>query len=344
MRPQEIADLLGCKAIVRREVQINSIAPIEAAGESELTFLSNPKYEKYLKTTQAGCVIVKPDIDPNNYPNLNLIICEDPYLAFAKIIRFVYGHKKPTPYISDKAHIDESAQIDSSVAIEEFVYIGKNVKIGKHTRIMPFAYIGDNTTIGENCLIYPHTTIREDTVIGNNVIIQPGAVIGSDGFGYATDENGNHLKIPQIGNVVIEDDVEIGAGATIDRAALKSTIIKKGTKIDNLVQIAHNVEVGEGSIIVAQTGISGSTKIGKGVILAGQTGIAGHLRIADKTIITAKSGIGRSISKPGVYSGIPAYEHNKWLKNSVIMPKLYDMHKKIKELEKMIKELQDADD
>ncbi|AEA34251.1 UDP-3-O-(3-hydroxymyristoyl)glucosamine N-acyltransferase [Hippea maritima] len=342
MKPEEVAKLLGCKAIVKREVKLNSVAPIETAKENELAFLSNPKYEKYLKTTQAGCIIVKPDIDIKEYPHLNFIICDNPYLAFAKIIRFVYAPKPPKPYIASQSYIDATAEIDKTARVEEFTYIGKNVKIGKHTRVMPFVYVGDNTTIGDNCLIYPHVTIREDTVIGDNVIIQAGAVIGSDGFGYATDENGNHLKIPQIGNVVIEDDVEIGSGTTIDRAALQSTVIKKGTKIDNLVQIAHNVEVGENSIIVAQTGISGSTKVGKNVILAGQTGIAGHLKIADNVIITAKSGIGKSISKPGAYSGIPAYEHSKWLKNSAVAPKLYEMYKKIKELEKRIKELEDA--
>ncbi len=344
MKIKELANLLQCKAIIRKDIEIKNISPIEKAKEEDLAFLSNPKYEKYLKTTKAGCVIVSDKINTNNYPNLNFIICPNPYLAFAKILRHLYLPGPPNPYVSEKAYIEPSANIDNSARIEEFVFIDKNVKIGKQTRIMPFVFIGENTVIGKNCIIYPNVTIREGTVIGDNVIIHSGSVIGSDGFGYADSETGEHLKIPQIGNVIIENDVEIGACVTIDRAALESTIIKKGTKIDNLVQIGHNVVVGENSILVAQTGISGSTKLGKNVILAGQSGIAGHLNITDNVIITAKSGVGSSIRKPGVYSGIPAYDHASWLKSSAVMPKLYDMYKKIKELEKRVKELEDAND
>ncbi|WP_035586705.1 UDP-3-O-(3-hydroxymyristoyl)glucosamine N-acyltransferase [Hippea jasoniae] len=344
MKIEEIAKLLNCSYIKRFEVDIDSLAPIEKAQKNTLSFLSNPKYEKYLKTTKAGCIIAPKSIDPDKYKNLNLVICDDPYLAFAVLLRHFYLPKPPSPKIDKTDIIGENSSIDETAHIEEYVVIGNNVKIGKHTRIMPFVYIGDNVVIKDNCLIYPNVVIRENCVVGNNVIIHAGSVIGSDGFGYAKTQEGRHLKIPQIGNVVIEDDVEIGANVTIDRAALESTIIKKGTKIDNLVQIAHNVEIGENSIIIAQTGISGSTKIGNNVILAGQTGIAGHLKIADNTIITAKSGIGTSIKKAGIYSGIPAYDHNLWLKSSAIMPKLYEMYKKIKELSKTIEELKDAID
>ena len=344
MKISELASLLNCKAIIKEDKEITNIAPIEKAKASDLSFISNPKYEKYLNSTQAGCIIVSDKLNTDKYPDLNFIICDNPYLAFAKIIRFVYKTPPPEPYISDKSIIDKTAKIDKSARIEDFVYIGKNVKIGKQTRIMPFVFIGDNVEIGDNCLIYPHVAIRENSIIKNNVIIHSGSVIGSDGFGYADTEDGEHLKIPQIGNVIIEDDVEIGSNVSIDRAALESTIIKKGTKIDNLVQIGHNVQIGENSIIVAQSGISGSTKLGKNVILAGQTGIAGHLKIADNVIITAKSGVGSSIRKAGVYSGIPVYEHKDWLKSSAVMPKLYEMYKKIKELENRIKELEDAND
>ncbi len=344
MKIEEIANILGCKAIIRKEREIENIAPIEKAKNNELTFLSNPKYEKYLPRTEAGCIIASEKIDPKKYPRLNFIICKDPYLAFAKIIRFLYLPKPPEPLISKKATIDSSAKIDSSARVEDFTFIGKNAKIGKRTRIMPFTFIGDSVEIGDDCILYPNVTIREECKIGSRVIIHSGCVIGSDGFGYAQTENGEHLKIPQIGNVVIEDDVEIGACTTIDRAALESTIIKKGTKIDNLVQIGHNVVVGENSILVSQTGISGSTKLGKNVVLAGQTGIAGHLTIADNVTITAKSGVGRSIKKAGVYSGIPVYNHMDWLKNSIVLPKLHEMYKKLKELEKRIKELENAND
>jgi len=342
MKITEIAEILKCKPIIRKDVEIKSISPIEKAKENDLSFLSNPKYEKYLNTTKAGCVIVSDKVNTKQYPKLNFILCKNPYLAFAKIIRFLYLPKPPEPMVSNNVHIDPKAKIDKTARIEDFTFIGENAKIGKQTRIMPFVYVGENVTIGDNCIIYPNVTIRENCVIGNNVIIHAGSVIGSDGFGYADTETGEHLKIPQIGNVVIEDDVEIGACVTIDRAALESTIVKRGTKIDNLVQIGHNVTVGENSILVAQTGISGSTKIGKNVILAGQTGIAGHLNIADNVIITAKSGVGSNIRKAGVYSGIPVYDHKDWLKSSAVMPKLYEMYKKIKELEKRIKELEDV--
>ena len=342
MKIDKIAEILGCKQIIRRDVEITNISPIDKAKENDLSFLSNPKYERFLDTTQAGCVIVSEKIDPNEYPNLNFIVCKNPYLAFAKILRFLFLPGAPEPLISNNAIIKEGAKVDRTARIEEFVYIERGATIGKQTRIMPFVYIGENVKIGDNCIIYPNVTIRENCVIGNNVIIHSGSVIGSDGFGYADTEKGEHLKIPQIGNVIIEDDVEIGACVTIDRAALESTIIKKGTKIDNLVQIGHNVVVGENSILVAQTGISGSTKLGKNVILAGQTGIAGHLTIVDNVTITAKSGVGSSIKKPGVYSGIPVYDHKDWLKSSAVMPKLYEMYKKIKELEKRLEEIENA--
>ncbi len=344
MRIEQIAEILGCKPIIRKDVEINNISPIEKAKENDLTFLSNPKYEKFLDTTKAGCIIASDKIDPNSYPDLNFIICDNPYLAFAKILRFLFLPKPKEPLISNNAVVSKDAKIDKTARIEDFVYIEKGAVIGRQTHVMPFVYIGEDVKIGDNCIIYPNVTIRESCIIGNNVIIHSGSVIGSDGFGYADTENGEHLKIPQIGNVVIEDDVEIGACTTIDRAALESTVIKRGTKIDNLVQIGHNVVVGENSILVSQTGISGSTKLGKNVVLAGQSGIAGHLTLTDNVIITAKSGVGRSIKKPGVYSGIPVYDHKDWLKNSVIMPKLHEMYKKIKELEKRVKELEDAND
>lgn len=344
MKIGEIAHLLGCKPVIRNDIEVKNISPIDRANTTDLAFLSNPKYEKYLSSTKAGCVIVSDKIDPDNYPNLNLIICKNPYLAFAKVLRLLFLPGPPEPSLSKNTFLGENTKIDKTARVEDFVYIGRDAVIGKQTRIMPFVYIGENTKIGDNCIIYPNVTIRENCVIRNNVIIHSGSVIGSDGFGYADTEEGEHLKIPQIGNVVIEDDVEIGACVTIDRAALDSTIIKKGTKIDNLVQIGHNVVVGENSILVAQAGISGSTKLGKNVILAGQTGIAGHLTITDNVIITAKSGVGSSIKKPGVYSGIPVYDHRDWLKSSAVTPKLYEMYKKIKELEKRLEVIENAND
>ncbi len=339
MKVKELGKLLNAEIVGDDNIEIDGISSIENASESDLTFLSNKKYEKFLSLTKAGCIIIDRTVDISKY-NKNFIVCEDAYLCFAKVARMLFGSKPKKPYMGQNSHIGENTKIDKTCHIDDFVFIENGVKIGKNTTIMPFVYIGENSIIGDNCLIYPSVTIRERSVIGNSVIVHAGSVIGSDGFGYASTKNGQHIKIPQIGNVVIEDDVEIGANVTIDRAALDSTIIRKGTKIDNLVQIAHNVEIGKDTIIIAQTGISGSTKVGENVILAGQTGIAGHLKVADGVIITAKSGVGSSIKKPGIYSGIPVYEHSKWLRSSVVKPKLSDMYKKIIELEKKIGELE----
>jgi len=338
LKVKDIAFLLKAEVAGDGEREINGLSSIEKASPSDLTFLSNKKYEKFLSTTKAGCILIGKDMDISGYDK-TFIICDDAYLCFAKIAQAMYTTKKDMGKISDKASVDSSAVIDESCFIDDFVVVKSGCKIGKNTVVMPFVYIGENSVIGDNCIIYPSVTIRERVVIGNDVIVHSGTVIGSDGFGYAKSENGNHIKIPQVGNVIIEDRVEIGANVTIDRAALDSTIIKRGTKIDNLVQIAHNVEIGEDSIIIAQTGISGSTKIGKNVILAGQSGIAGHLKIADNVIITAKSGVNSTIRKPGAYSGIPIFEHKKWLRSSAAFSRLGDMYKKVLELEREIEEL-----
>ncbi len=339
MKVRDIASLLSADVVGNKDTQITGVGTIEKAKSDELTFVANKKYEKFLPTTNAGCIIVDSAVDIEKYKDKTFIICKDAYFCFAQVLRTLFAFKQKEPMISKNASIKESAKIDTTCRIEDFVFIDDNVTIGKNTTIMPFVYIGENTTIGENCIIYPSVTIRENSVIGNDVIIHSGSVIGSDGFGYAQTKENNHIKIPQVGNVVIEDGVEIGSNVSIDRAALDSTIIKKGAKIDNLVQIAHNVEIGENTLVIAQTGISGSTKIGKNVILAGQTGIAGHINIADGVIITAKSGVGSNVKKAGIYSGIPIYEHSKWLRNSVVVTKLGEMYKKIKELEKEIEEL-----
>ncbi len=343
MKAKDIAQLLNAQYHGSEDIEITGISSIEKAQKHQLTFLSNKKYEKFLSSTDAACIIVDKSIDIKQYPDKAFIICDDAYFCFAKVVKTLFDNAKREPKISDKATIDKSATVDKTCTIEDFVFIEENVEIGENSIIMPFVYIGKDTKIGKNCIIYPSVTIRENCFIGNNVIIHSGSVIGSDGFGYAHTKDNKHIKIPQIGNVVIEDDVEIGSNVSIDRAALDSTIIKKGAKIDNLVQIAHNVVIGENTIVVAQTGISGSSKIGNNVILAGQTGIAGHLEIADGVIITAKSGVGSSIKKAGVYSGIPIYEHKKWLRSSAVTPKLSDMYKKLKELEKKIEELENND-
>ncbi len=322
----------------KKDIKVDGVASLMRADERKVSFLSNKKYTKYIPLTKAGCIIVDKTFNVNDYEEKNFIICNNAYLGFALALRYFYSVEIKANFKSSKATIDPSAILGDNIYIGDFCYIAKNVKIG-NSYIMPMVYIGENSIIGDNCIIYPNVTIRENVEIGNNVIIHSGSVIGSDGFGYVNN-NGKHYKIPQIGKVIIEDDVEIGSNVSIDRATLDETIIKKGTKIDNLVQIAHNVEIGENSILVSQCGISGSTKIGKNVILAGQVGVAGHLNIADNTIITAKSGVGTNVKKSGIYSGIPIYEHSKWLKSSAILPRLPELYKKIQDLENRLKELE----
>ncbi len=331
---KEIAQLINGELYGDGEIIIRNIAPIEKAQKGDITFLSNKKYKPFLKKTKASAVILekKEDID------ISQIVVNNPYLAYAKLLTF-FTKKEITHFgISEKATIDKSAKISEKVSIYPNVYIGKNVEIGEDCIIYPGVFIGDNTKIGKNCLIYANVSIYHDTIIGNNVIIHAGTVIGSDGFGYAKDGD-KYFKIPQIGNVIIEDDVEIGANCTIDRGAINSTIIRKGTKIDNLVQIAHNVEIGENSAIVAQVGISGSTKLGNCVVLAGQVGVAGHLKIGNRVMVGAQSGVGKDLKDNSIVSGSPAIDHKKWLRWAVSYEKLPDLIKKVNELERKFQEV-----
>ena len=331
---KEVLKITGGKLIGDENLKIKKISPIDKAEPGDITFLSNKKYIPYLKQTKASAIILDKEIK-----NLGIaqIVSENPYLAYAKLLTFFTKKDIKHTGVSPKAFVDESSIIPENVTVYPGAYIGKNVKIDENTIIYPNVVIGDNCKIGKNCIIYANVSIYHNTIIGDNVIIHAGTVIGSDGFGYAKDGE-KYFKIPQIGNVIIEDDVEIGANCTIDRGAIESTKIGKGVKIDNLVQIAHNVEIGENSVIVAQVGISGSTKIGKKVVLAGQVGIAGHIKIGDNVMVGAKSGIGRSLRDGSIVSGIPVIDHKKWLKWAVSYEKLPELIKKVKELEKKINE------
>ena len=322
-------------------VQVNSFGKIEEAKEDQISFLANPKYEEFLYSTNAGIIIIN-----NNQvlkqPIKNTIIrVDDAYTAFATLldkyqqlqIALLNGIEEPS-FISDTATIGEN------VFIGAFAYLGKNVKIGNNVKIYPGVYLGNNVEVGENSILHPGVKIYFDCNIGKNVIIHAGAVIGSDGFGFAPQTDGTFKKVPQIGNVIIENNVEIGANTTIDRATIGSTIIKDGVKLDNLIQIAHNVEVGSNTVIAAQTGISGSTKIGKNVMIGGQTGTAGHIQIADGTKINGKSGITKSIKKPNTsVSGNPAYEFTGFMRSQSIVKNLPALEKRIQELEKLIENL-----
>lgn len=334
---KEIARFLEGEVVGDENVVITGICGIKEAQPGDITFLANPKYVSLLETTQASAVITSRDIKPTSKP---LIRTENPSLAFAKMVSLVEPQDIKHPKgIHPTAIIGKDVTLGENVSLGPYTVIEDKVGLGDNTIVYAGCYIGCNTKIGKNALIYANVSIRERVVIGDRVIIHSGTVIGSDGFGFAT-LDGIHHKIPQIGTVVIEDDVEIGANVTIDRARFDKTVIGKGTKIDNLVQIAHNVVIGENSIIVSQAGISGSTVIGKGVTLAGQAGLVGHIRIGDGAVVAAQAGVTKSVPANTLVSGYPAKPHNIAKRiNACVqnLPKLYDtvalLKKKIEELE-----------
>jgi len=317
------------------DIEITGVSGIRDAQEGDITFMAAQKYRKDLSASKASCVIVKEAIPDINLPQLKV---SNPYRAFAILLEHFYVKPKKFSGISSGAIVSGKAELAADVSVFPFSYISDNVRIGSGTIIYPYVFVGEHTTIGEQCVIYPQVTLREGVRIGNNVIIHAGSVIGSDGFGYVLDE-GSYHKIPQVGGVIIEDDVEIGSNVSIDRATLGNTVIGKGTKIDNLVQIAHNVKIGNNSVIVAQVGIGGSTEIGNHVTLAGQIGISDHALIDSGTIIGAQSGIKGHVTK-GTYIGTPALPQREWMKAIALFARLPALNKKIKELEEKIRELE----
>lgn len=329
----ELAKELGAELAGDARLILNGIAPIEDAHEGQLTFLSNKKYFKHLDTTGASAIIVPPEISEAKQ---TLLIHPQPYYAFARAVMLF--HPEPNIYpagIHDRAVIGENVKVDPTAHIGPNAVLENDVMVGANSRVLAGAFVGRESKIGKNCIIYPNVTIREKTEIGDNVIIHSGTTIGSDGFGYAQ-ADGKHLKIPQIGRVVIEDDVEIGANCAIDRAALGVTLIGKGTKVDNLVQIAHNVKMGENCIIISQVGISGSTELGNGVILAGQAGIIGHLKLGDNVIVAAQSGVKDDLEAGKKYLGSPAREMMSQKRIEAIIHKLPEYVKRLREIEKKL--------
>ncbi|MGE5197304.1 MAG: UDP-3-O-(3-hydroxymyristoyl)glucosamine N-acyltransferase [Deltaproteobacteria bacterium] len=336
---KEIAQLIDGEVIGDESVVITGVCGIKEASQGDITFLANPKYLSLLETTHASAVITSKDIKQTGKP---IIRTENPSLAFAKVVSLAEPEnvKHPPRGIHPTAILGKNIAIGKNVAVAPYVVIEDDASIGDNTVIYPGCYIGHHTRIGKDTLIYPNVSIRERIIIGDRVIIHSGTVIGSDGFGFAT-LDGIHHKIPQTGVVVVEDDVEIGANVTVDRARFDKTIIGKGTKIDNLVQIAHNVVIGENSIIVSQAGISGSTVIGKGVTLAGQAGLVGHITIGDGAVVAAQAGVTKSVPPGILVSGYPAKPHNVAKRiNACVqnLPKLYEavaqLKKKIEELER----------
>jgi UDP-3-O-[3-hydroxymyristoyl] glucosamine N-acyltransferase len=330
MKLKELAEILGCRIVGNPDIEISGISEIHKAKEGDLSFLTNSKYRKFLKSTEASAVLLEREIKGLA---LSQLICEEPYVAFAKALSLFYPEKLPAPGISDKATIAGSAKIGENCYIGDYVYIGEDARIGKNVRLFPGVYIGNNSVIGDNTVIFPNVTIYERTKIGKFVRIHAGTVIGSDGFGYAFSKKEMKIyKVPQTGGVVIEDFVEIGANTTIDRGTIGDTVIGEGTKIDNLVQIGHNVKIGKYCFIVSQVGISGSTKIGDFVTLAGKVGVAGHIEIASNVTVGAKAGITKSIKESGTYAGFPARPYREWKKIQALIDRLPEVYEKIKRL------------
>jgi UDP-3-O-[3-hydroxymyristoyl] glucosamine N-acyltransferase len=338
---QQIADLLQGRVEGDPEVRVNRLSKIEEGEPGSLTFLANPKYEEFIYSTKASLVIVNDSFVPDRFVGTNLVKVKDAYKSFAvlldtynKISQNRSGREEPHT-IATSAHIGDNPYIGA------FVYIGENSVIGNNVKLYPGVYIGDNVTVGDDTMLFPGVKVYSDCKIGKDCRIHSGVVIGSDGFGFAPQDDANYLKVAQIGNVIIEDHVEIGSNTTIDRATLGSTIIRKGVKLDNLIQIAHNVEIGEHTVIAAQTGIAGSTKIGRFCMIGGQVGIVGHLVIADRVKIAAQSGIGSSITKEGdIIQGSPAFFIGDYKKSYVGFRKLPELMTKIEELERKLEELQ----
>lgn len=337
MKLKELASLLKCNYEGDGEAEIIKVAGLEEAGQGDLTFLSYPRYQSWLEKTRATAIIIRPDVQVQGK---NILRSVNPHLTFIQAAEILHPSPKAEPGVSSGAWVSPSAQIGPEVTISAGCVIGERVKVGARTVIHPLVAIYSDVTIGEDCHIHSHVAIRENTQIGNRVIIHNGVVIGSDGFGYIQLENGRHRKIPQLGRVVIEDEVEIGANTTIDRAALGETRIGRGTKIDNLVQIAHNVQIGANSILAGQVGIAGSTKIGQRVILGGQVGIADHIEIGDGVLIAAKSGVMRNIPPGSSVAGIPSLDIKEWRKICVLLPQLAETFKEIKRIGTKLEELE----
>ena len=322
------------------DVKVNTVAKIEEGHEGAISFLANPKYENYIYTTDSSVVLVNKDFVPTGKIKATLIRVQNSYEAFASLLNLVAQSKPKKTGIHPTAIIESTSKIGSDVYIGAYTYIGENCIVGNNCRIYAQVYIGEGTIIGENCQVFPGVKIYHECIIGKGCIIHAGSVIGSDGFGFAPQSDSEFMKIPQLGNVILEDNVEIGANAAIDRATMGSTIIHKGVKIDNLVQIGHNVEIGENTVMAGQTGIAGSTKVGKNCMFAGQVGLAGHLKIADGTKIGAQAGVAGNVKEiNSIIQGTPAIDQRNFLRSSIVYKNLPGLKSKIDALERELESL-----
>jgi len=339
---RQIAELLGGTIEGSPDARVSNISKIEEGTPGTLTFLANPAYTNYIYTTGATLAIVNKNFIPDKpLPNdLTLIRVEDPYSAFAKLLEIYASMTVKKSGISSQSFVSASAKTGKDLYIGEFAYIGEHAEIGDNVQIYPQVYVGDHVKIGNGTILYPGVRIYHNCLIGNNCTIHGGAVIGSDGFGFAPQDDKNYRKVPQVGNVILEDHVEIGANTTIDRATIGSTILRRGVKLDNLIMVAHNVEIGENTVMAAQTGLSGSVKFGKNCMVAGQVGLVGHIVIADNVKIGARSGVENSLTQEGgIYFGAPAINASKARRNYVHWRNFDDIVRKLNSLEKQLKKL-----
>lgn len=331
---KQIAEILEGDIVGNPEAEVSKLAKIEEGKEGTLTFLSNPKYNSYLYTTDATITIVDKTLELEKEVSTTLIKVDDAYKAFSKLLEF-YNQVKNNKSGREQPHfISDSAKIGKNEYLGAFSYIGENVTIGESVKIYPNVFVGDNVTIGDNCTLFAGVKIYSETEIGNNCTIHAGSIIGSDGFGFTPNEKGEFIKIPQTGNVIIEDNVDIGSCSTIDRATLGSTIIRKGVKLDNQIQIAHNVEIGKNTVIAAQSGVAGSTKIGENCLIGGQVGIVGHLNLGNNIRIQAQSGISKSLKDNETVQGTPAFSYPDFNKSYVYFRNLPKLAKTINKIEK----------
>ena len=327
----DLAARIGARVVGDGDAVVSGIAPIEEAGPGQVTFLANPKYLRFARDSNAAAIIAREVVSG---ARTNFLLADNPYFAFACAVEAFHPPGRLAPGVSDRAVVDPSARVGKGVTVSPFVSVGEGAEIGDNTVLFPGVSVGNGVIIGADCRIYPNVVIYHGTRVGSRVILHAGCVIGSDGFGFAPTPEG-YRKIPQVGTVEIEDDVEIGANTTIDRATLGVTRVCRGTKLDNLVQVAHNVVIGSGTVIAAQAGISGSTRIGSRVMIGGQAGLAGHLEVEDGIMLGAKCGVPDSLraSESRVWSGIPAMPHPTWLRMASLLPKLPELFRRVKRLE-----------
>ncbi len=336
---KQIADFLKGKVEGDENARISSVSKIEEGRPGTLAFLANPKYQKYLYDTRASIVLVNEDLKLERKAGATLVRVRDAYQAFASLLDLYEKSRPRKTGISKLASIAASAKTGEEPYIGDFVFIGENASIGSHVQLHPQVYIGDGVTIGDNTILYPGVKVMKECAIGRNCMIHAGTVVGSDGFGFALEQDsGSRRKVPQVGNVVIGDDVEIGSNVSIDRATMGSTRIGNGVKMDNLIQIAHNVEIGDNSVVIAQSGVAGSTKIGKNVIIAAQAGIVGHLTIGDGAIIGAQAGVAHNLGEKEVVLGSPAIDIREFRRASAVYKKLPEMYRQVNQMERAWKE------